>query len=39
MLEIKTLLTDIGRITHSAIRRRAFWLNYAKQKNISIKKN
>jgi len=30
MLEIKTLLTDIGRITHSAIRRRAFWLNYAK---------
>jgi signal transduction histidine kinase len=30
MLEIKTLLTDIGRITHGAIRRRAFWLNYAK---------
>ena len=30
MREIKTLLTDIGSITYGAIRRRAFWLSYAK---------
>jgi len=30
MQDVKTLLTDIGRIAHGAVRRRAFWLNYAK---------
>ena len=30
MEDVKTLLTDIGRIAHGAVRRRAFWLNYAK---------
>lgn len=29
MQDIKSLLTDIGRIAHGAVRRRVFWFNYA----------
>ncbi len=30
MQDVNTLLTDIGRIAHSSVRRRVFWYNYVK---------